>query len=100
MSKKQTIDAIASKLDCSKVKALEFYDAYHAFLTECLNTDGEYTISGIGTFRVKHRAKRKGRNPRTGESIDIPARQVVGFKAAPTLLSHLNNASKDIDQVV
>ncbi len=95
MSKKQTIDAIAINLNCTKVQALEFIDAFHGYLIECLDTNGEYTISGIGTFRVKQRAQRTGRNPRTGDSIEIPARQVVGFKVAQPLLSRLNRAKQE-----
>ncbi len=100
MSKKTTMETMATQLDCSKVEALEYYDAFTAHMLESLHIHGEFTISGIGTFRVKDRASRLGRNPRTGETIEIPARRVVGFKAASTLLNHMNSVKESLDQAI
>lgn len=54
-------------------------------LADALQRDGRISYPGFGTFNVKARAERQGRNPRTGDPITIPASKAVGFKAAPSL---------------
>jgi len=90
VNKKRSIEALAAQLECTKVEALEFYEAYHAILAEALINEGEATLHGIGTLRIKDRAERTGRNPRTGEPLLISARKVVNFKAAVALNTQLN----------
>lgn len=52
--------------------------------------DGEVSIKGFGTFKVKHNKARKGRNPKTGEAIDIPASKGLSFKPSPVLKDAMN----------
>lgn len=59
--------------------------------TDELQTSGSFKYAGFGTFKVKQRAARKGRNPQTGKSLKIPARKAVTFKAASSLKDSVNN---------
>jgi len=90
VNKKRSIDALAAQLKCTKVEALEFYEAYHAILIEALVNQDEVTLHGIGTLRIKHRPERTGRNPRTGEPLVISARKAINFKATAALNTQLN----------
>ena len=55
-------------------------------IMESVAKDGRFYLADFGTFRVKERAARKGRNPRTGELMDIPSKKAVTFKAAPRFM--------------
>ena len=54
-------------------------------MAEALREEGNFARAGFGTFKVRERAARTGRNPRTGEAIDIPASKTIGFKAGAAL---------------
>ena len=56
---------------------------------DALKQDGRVIVLGFGTFTVKHREARKGRNPATGQPVDIPASKTVGFKPSPTFRTSL-----------
>ena len=85
MNKAQLIDAIASKADVSKAVAGRVLDATVEAVTKALKKNDEVSLVGFGTFHVKKRAARKGRNPRTGAVINISAAKVPGFRAGKTL---------------
>ena len=88
MSKADIVNHIADKAGISKASATDALDAtieaIESGLTQAKKGDG-VRVPGLGTFTVKHRAARTGRNPRTGESIQISASYSVGFKAAKNL---------------
>jgi DNA-binding protein HU-beta len=90
MSKRTLIDEIAKMKNCSRVEALEFIDAFQSIMTEHLLNEGKIQIHNLGTFSIRERAGRSGRNPRTGEPIDIPARRAVTFKPSKNLVHRLN----------
>ena len=92
MSKKILTERIALSLDCSRADALKIINTYQSLLYEQINDQGGIVIQGLGTFKVKSRNARQGRNPRTGEAIVIPARKIVSFKASAGLLRQLNQA--------
>ncbi|RZU98929.1 HU family DNA-binding protein [Spiribacter vilamensis] len=90
MNKSELIDAVAESADLSKADATKAVDAFAATVTDALNQGDQVTLVGFGTFTVRERAARTGRNPRTGESIDIPASKVPGFKAGKALKDAVN----------
>lgn len=90
MKKADFIRAIADKVDVSQATASACFDAGLAAITQCLKDGESITFVGFGTFSVKHRAARKGRNPRTGETIQIKAANVPAFKAGKALKEALN----------
>ena len=82
MNKSELIDAIAEKGGLSKTDAGKALDATIASITEALKSGDTVTLVGFGTFNVKERAARTGRNPSTGEPLEIAASKRLGFKAA------------------
>jgi DNA-binding protein HU-beta len=90
MTKAELIDQVAGSVEgLSKKQGAELLDTVFAVLTKALIKGGRFAYPGFGTFTVKKRAARKGRNPRTGKEITIPAGKTVGFKAAPALKEKL-----------
>ena len=90
MTKSELINALAAQCDQSKAATEALLDALGECITRTLQQGGEVTLPGIGKLHVTERAARKGRNPQTGESIDIPARKAPGFKAAKALKDAVN----------
>ena len=85
MNKKELITKLAEKMECTKKAAGECLDAMVEVITGALSEGTEVKISGFGTFSVTERAARTGRNPQTGEEIQIPASKAPKFKAASAL---------------
>ena len=85
MNKSELIDAIAEKGGLSKTDAGKALDATIASITEALKSGDTVTLVGFGTFNVKERAARTGRNPQTGAEIKIAASKVPAFKAGKAL---------------
>ena len=81
MNKADLVDAVANSADLSKVDAGRAIDAITASVTKALKKGDQVTLVGFGTFAVRKRAARKGRNPQTGEAIKIRAAKIPAFKA-------------------
>jgi DNA-binding protein HU-beta len=90
MNKAELIDAIADSADLSKASAGRALDAALDTVTKALKRGDSVTLVGFGTFSVRKRAARMGRNPRTGEVIKIKASKVPGFKSGKALKDALN----------
>ena len=90
MNKNELIDAIAEEADLSKASAGRALDAALGAITEALKKQDTVSLVGFGTFSVKHRAKREGRNPRSGETIQIAASNAPGFKPGKALKDAVN----------
>ena len=90
MNKAELIDAIADSADLSKAAAGRALDAAIDTITKALKKGDTVTLVGFGTFSVRKRAARTGRNPRTGEEIKIKASKVPGFKAGKALKDAIN----------
>ena len=85
MNKSELIDEIAKEAEISKAAAGRALDAVLISVTKALKADKDVALVGFGTFHVKTRAARKGRNPRTGAEIKIPAAKVPSFRVGKTL---------------
>ena len=90
MNKSELIDAIASGADISKASAGRALDSMVDTITESLRQGNQVALVGFGTFSVKDRAARQGRNPQAGATIQIPAAKVPGFKAGKGLKDAVN----------
>lgn len=90
MNKSQLIDKIAENADLSKASAGRALDALIEVLSESLKEGDPVQLVGFGTFSVRDRLERMGRNPQTGAEIKIPAAKVPGFKAGKTLKDAVN----------
>ena len=89
MNKSELIDAIAAGADISKASAGRALDSALEAVTGSLKNGDQVSLVGFGTFAVKHRAARAGRNPQTGAVIKIKAKKVAKFKAGKELSSKI-----------
>ncbi|WP_018970043.1 HU family DNA-binding protein [Rubritalea marina] len=91
MNKAELVEAIQNNLgkDATKRLAEDALSAVLTSITEGVKKDGKVQLIGFGTFEVKTRAARKGRNPKTGEEMQIKASKTVGFKASSSLKGSL-----------
>lgn len=90
MNKTQLIDHLATKLGVSKRLAGDMLNAFLEGVTATLSKGGKVALPGFGTFSVSERAAREGRNPQTGETIQIAASKVARFKAGKGLKDAVN----------
>ncbi len=90
MNKSELVEAIAASADISKAAAGRALDAVIDSVTDALKKGDQVALVGFGTFLVKERAARTGRNPQTGAPIDIPAAKIPGFKAGKALKDAVN----------
>ena len=90
MNKSGLIDTITHSSDLKKVDVSRIVDAFTAAVTQSLKEGDTVTLVGFGTFSVRERAARIGRNPRTGEEIKIRATKVPTFKAGRSLKDAVN----------
>ena len=90
MNKAELIDAVAEGADLSKASASRAVDSFVTAVTGALQKGDQVALVGFGTFSVKARAARTGRNPRTGEAIQIKASNNPGFKAGKALKEAVN----------
>jgi DNA-binding protein HU-beta len=90
VNKSELIEAIAESADITKAEAGRALDATISAITGALKDGDQVALVGFGTFSVKERAARTGRNPQTGAPIDIPAAKIPGFKAGKALKDAVN----------
>jgi DNA-binding protein HU-beta len=90
MNKSELIDAIADAADISKAAAGRALDGMTDAITDALKKGDTVSLVGFGTFSVRERAAREGRNPRTGETIKIKASKNPAFKAGKALKDAVN----------
>ena len=90
MNKAEFINAVSEAAGRSKSDATAHVEAMISVVTNALKSDSEVALVGFGTFKAKKREARTGRNPRTGESIQISASVVPSFKAGKALKDALN----------
>ncbi|MDB5374831.1 MAG: family DNA-binding protein [Belnapia sp.] len=90
MNKQDLITIVAEAGDLPKAKASDILDAVFEAITESLKAKTDVRLVGFGTFSTSKRKAGKGRNPRTGEEIAIPATTTVRFKAGKGLKDSVN----------
>ena len=90
MNKAEFIEAVAGASDLSRADAGRAVDAVISTITRALKKGDSITLVGFGTFDVRQRAARTGRNPRTGEEISIKASMNPGFKPGKALKDAVN----------
>ena len=90
MNKKQLVNKIAGSMNQSKADAERTFDTITGIILDCLKNDEAVKIAGFGTYKVAKRKARIGRNPRTGEQIQISASQKVKFLPAKSLKDMFN----------
>ncbi len=90
MKKVELVEEVAASTGLTKADALKAIDATFEAITGALKKGDKITLIGFGTFGVSRRDARTGRNPQTGETVNIPARNAVTFKAGTQLKQTVN----------
>ena len=90
MNKSQLIKAVAEKSELSQKQVAETWKMFEETMVNTLNEGEKVQLSGFGTFEVRSRAKRKGRNPKTGEVVAVPACRYLAFVPAKSVKENLN----------
>ena len=90
MNKSQMIKAVADKSELSQKQVAETWNLIEATIVESLKAGEKVQLSGFGTFEVRERAERKGRNPKTGEVVTVPACKYLAFVSAKAVKETLN----------
>lgn len=85
MTKADIVEKLHQQLGMPKKEAYNHVEALLELMKATLSKGGKVKITGFGTFTVRHKQHRRGRNPQTGEAITIGARRVLAFKPSPVL---------------
>jgi integration host factor subunit alpha len=93
MTKANIVEEVYKKVGFSKSQAAEIVESVFETMKETLERGEKLKISGFGNFTPRDKKTRIGRNPKTGEAIEISARRVVTFKASPVLKARMNEKS-------
>jgi len=96
MTKADLVDAIHEKVGFSKKEAADLVELIFDSMKEGLAHGGKIKISGFGNFVVRDKRSRMGRNPQTGQSIEISARRVLTFRPSQVLRAEVNSALSGI----
>ena len=92
MNRKELVEALAAKTESTKADAERAVAGLIDIISDTLKKGDSITLVGFGTFEVRKRAARTGRNPKTGEELKIKASKVPAFKAGATLKATVNGA--------
>ena len=95
MTKADLVEAVARATELTKGDAELLVEIALEGIIEALNRGGKVELSGFGSFRVRERGARRGRNPKTGAAVGIPSKRVHYFKAGKELRKMINEDSKE-----
>ncbi len=95
MTKAEIIESVNKKVGLSKRESTKIVDTVFDIIKSTLEKEENVKVSGFGNFVVRRKRIRRGRNPQTGEEIEISARKVLTFKASPVLKKALNQQTSD-----
>jgi DNA-binding protein HU-beta len=90
MNKAELVEAIADAAELSKADSAKALDGFVHAVTEALKAGDTVSLVGFGSFQVKERAERQGRNPQTGDTITIAAAKIPSFKVGKALKDAVN----------
>jgi integration host factor subunit alpha len=101
LTKADLADAIYAMLPLDKQKAADIVEDYIEIIKDALAADGKVMLSGFGSYEVKQKAARKGRNPQTGATITLRPRKVIKFKPSQILRRAINGqiTQEELDSV-
>lgn len=97
MTKADIIEGVYEKVGFSKKESAEIVELVFDVVKETLERGDKIKISGFGNFLVRHKKTRMGRNPQSGQPIEIPARRVLTFRPSQVLKSALNGGEAQPD---
>jgi integration host factor subunit beta len=91
MTKAELVDQVADKVDLTKKQTEVIVNILFNSITEALSQGDKVELRGFGSFRIRSRNPREGRNPKTGDAVHIPAKRVPFFKAGKELREMVDN---------
>ncbi|MCH7921961.1 MAG: integration host factor subunit beta [Nitrospinae bacterium] len=91
MTKAELVEKVAERIDLTKKQTEVIVNTVFQSITEALADGDKVELRGFGSFRVRHRHSREGRNPKTGATVFIPAKKVPFFKAGKELREIIDN---------
>ncbi len=91
MTKADLVEIVAKEAEMTKKDVEQLVEIIFESIVSSLNKGEKIELRGFGSFRVRERNARKGRNPKTGEPVDIPAKRVAYFKPGKDLKEIINN---------
>ena len=92
MTKADIIETVSVTCGFSKKESSDLVECVFSLIKKSLESGEDLKISGFGKFEVKHKNTRRGRNPQTGEALEISARRILSFKPSQLLKTAVNNA--------
>jgi integration host factor subunit beta len=92
MTKADLVESVAKEAEMTKKDAEQLVEIIFDSIVSTLNKGEKIELRGFGSFRVRHRNARKGRNPKTGEAVSIPAKRVAYFKPGKDLKELINTS--------
>ncbi|MBB71364.1 MAG: integration host factor subunit alpha [Legionellales bacterium] len=98
LTKADISERLAAKIGLNKREAKEVVECFFHEIIKGLVTEGEVKLSGFGNFSTRDKKARPGRNPKTGEAVEISARRVVTFHAGQKLKTHVEQYAGTNDQ--
>ena len=90
VTKAALVEEVVRVADLTKTRATIVVDTVFGSIVEALHTGDKVEIRGFGSFRLRRREPRKGRNPRTGDRVDVPSKRVAYFKPGKELKAMIN----------
>jgi integration host factor subunit alpha len=97
LTKFDIVKNLNDKIGLNKREAKELVDSFFDTIKKLLSQGKEVKLSGFGNFQLKDKSSRPGRNPRTGENVEITARRVVTFKSGQKLKESVNTLTNESD---
>jgi integration host factor subunit beta len=97
MTKAELVEEVARAAELTKKDSEVIVEEVFKNIIQALNRGEKIELRGFGSFRVRHRDARRGRNPKTGEPVDIPAKRVPYFKPGKELKELINDGAADVD---
>jgi integration host factor subunit beta len=95
MTKADLVEKVANEADMTKKDAEQLVEIIFDSITDTLNRGEKIELRGFGSFRVRERNSRKGRNPKTGAAVSIPAKRVAYFKPGKELKELINQETNN-----
>ena len=97
LTKFDIVNSLNDEIGLNKREAKELVDSFFDNIKKLLSQGHEVKLSGFGNFQLKDKSSRPGRNPRTGENVEITARRVVTFKSGQKLKESVNTLTNESD---
>jgi len=97
LTKSDIVKNLNDEIGLNKREAKELVDSFFENIKKLLSQGQEVKLSGFGNFQLKNKSSRPGRNPRTGENVEITARRVVTFKSGQKLKKSLKTLTSEYD---